>query len=330
MSSGCPTPDRFFPENSPEDPGVRQFVERDDLDWPFNDIPEPTVYKRSCCCPNGPFDLSTATVSIASKDWINRSEKNTPIYDRDLCCPVPKIPGCVKVNASTSITTDVTSYLDGSASPLGPSELYSFYALKIKQNKFSIDGVLEYPDIANGAYLLSWNAFLIPSDHPTLIPQEYEIKWFYAIDNLGSGNIQVDGINGSVAVTKFFQLRVIGDVGPRLGDDQIFNDTYSYFDPFDSSQVRGNYEVDYNFNYVSFSALGLEGYNLSQGKESFPGLIPGQEYFSTRTSDFSLIKMFTVRFKYSLNGQIKYAPWSQAVGIDNSSGRNVTFDGMIG
>ena len=319
MSSGCPTPDRFFPENSPEDPGVRQFVERDDLDWPFNDLPEPTVYKRSCCCPNGPFDLSTATVSIASKDWINRSEKNKPIYDRDLCCPVPKIPGCVKVNASTSITTDVASYLDGSASPLGPSELYSVYGLKIKQNKFSIDGVLEYPDIADGDYLLSWNAFLIPSDHPTLIPQEYEIKWFYMLDSL---------VN-DIAHRDISDYPVIGHVGPRLGDDQIFNDTYSYFNPLDSNQVRGNYEIDYNFNYVSFSTLGLEEYNLSQGKESFPGLIPGQEYFSTRTSDFSLIKMFTVRFKYSLNGQIRYAPWSQAVGIDNSNGRNIIFDKII-
>ena len=328
MSSECPTPDRFFPEKSPEDPGVRQFVERSDFSWPFNDIPKPTVYQRSCCCPNGPFDLSTATVSIAFKDWINRSEKNTPIYDRDLCCPVPQIPGCIKVNSSTSITTNAASYLDGSALPLGPSDLYSAYALKIKQNRFSTDGVLEYPDIAGGAYLLSWNSFLIPSDHPTLIPQEYQIKWFYAIDSFAS-NIQVDGVDGLVTATKYFELHAIGDVGPRLGDDQIFNDTYSYFDPFDSSQVRGDYEVDYNFNYASFLELGLEEYDSNQGKESFPGLISGQEYFSTRTSDFSLIKMFTVRFKYLLNGGIKYTPWSQAVGIDNSNGRNVFFDRII-
>ncbi len=323
MSSECPTPDRFFPENSPEDPGVRQFVERNDFSWPFNDIPKPTVYRRSCCCPNGPFDLSTATVSIAFKDWINRSEKNTPIYDRDLCCPVPEIPGCVKLNPGTSITTNAASYLDGSALP--PSYLYSTYALEIKQNRFSTDGVLEYPDIADGASLLSWNSFFIPSDHPTLIPQEYEIKWFYMLDLL----VNVPAFWNDIVHRNIYKYPVIGHVGPRLGDDQIFNDTYSYFDPLDSNQVRGNYEVDYNFNYISFSELGLEEYDSNQSKESFPGLIPGQEYFSSRTSDFSLIKMFTVRFKYSLNGEIKYTPWSQAVGINNLIGRNVIFNKII-
>ena len=90
--------------------GGKNFTLRDDLDWPFNDIPEPQVFRRDDCiyayCQEAHLALSLKSpvyidINIDGstfKEYVSKSEDGVPItfcnradpgkikiYDRNNC-----------------------------------------------------------------------------------------------------------------------------------------------------------------------------------------------------------------------------------------------------